>query len=192
MDVFKLVKERVDILDVCRILGIQLNRNNMCLCPFHKEKTPSFSVLPSKNIFNCFGCGKKGDSITLVSEMLNLKPLESVKYINERLNLGIEIGKSNFDNAEINKYVQRKKAIEEFNKWENETFQLLCDFYRQLDKWEKIGDPQNEKYIYALKNKAYIGYLIDEVFIYGTNEEKLWFKRNNREVVKKICQMRKA
>ena len=84
MDIFKEVKKRASILDVCNLLNIKLNKNNMCLCVFHKERTPSFSVLPSKNIFCCFGCGKKGDSITLVSELLNISPLEAAMYINKK------------------------------------------------------------------------------------------------------------
>ena len=54
MDIFKEVKSRVKIVDVCNLLGIKLNRNYKCLCPFHREKTPSFSVHPEKNIFSCF------------------------------------------------------------------------------------------------------------------------------------------
>ena len=90
MDIFKEVKKRASILDVCNLLNIKLNKNNMCLCVFHKERTPSFSVLPSKNIFCCFGCGKKGDAITLVSELLNISNLEAAIYINDSLGLGIE------------------------------------------------------------------------------------------------------
>ena len=61
MNIFEEVKNRAKIIDVCDLLGIKLNRNYKCLCPFpnHKEKTPSFSVLPDKNIFFCFGCGEK-------------------------------------------------------------------------------------------------------------------------------------
>ena len=56
MDIFKEVKERVDILKVCDLLGIKLNRSYMSICPFQKKKkkTASFSVSPSKQIFKCF------------------------------------------------------------------------------------------------------------------------------------------
>ena len=59
MDIFKEMKERADILKVCDLLGLKLDRSNMCLCPFHKEKSPSFSVSPDKQIFKCFGCDKR-------------------------------------------------------------------------------------------------------------------------------------
>ena len=87
MDIFKEVRERTDILKVCNILGININRSYKAICQFpeHKEKTASFSILPTKNIFYCFGCGKKGNSITLVQELLNISPLESAKYIKSAL-----------------------------------------------------------------------------------------------------------
>lgn len=56
MDVFKYVKANVDILKTCEILGIKLNKQNKAYCPFHKEKTPSFSVSPTKQLWKCFGC----------------------------------------------------------------------------------------------------------------------------------------
>jgi len=54
MNIFEQAKNRISILDVCNLLGIKLNRNYKCLCPFHKENTPSFSIHPDKNIFYCF------------------------------------------------------------------------------------------------------------------------------------------
>ena len=56
MDIFKEIKRRTDILKVCDLLGIKLNRSHMAVCPFHKEKTPSFSISNSKQIYKCFGC----------------------------------------------------------------------------------------------------------------------------------------
>lgn len=52
------VKNKADILKVAQYFNINLNRTNKCLCPFHLEKTPSFSISKSKQIWKCFGCGK--------------------------------------------------------------------------------------------------------------------------------------
>ena len=61
MDIFKEIRERADILKVCDVLGIKLNRSYKAICPFadHKEKTASFSISPSKNIFCCFRLRKE-------------------------------------------------------------------------------------------------------------------------------------
>lgn len=134
-----------------------------------------------------------GDSITLVSELLNMKPFETVKYLNDMLHLGIEINGKKVDMQKVNRYMQVQKAEKMFKKWENETFQLLCDVYHVLADWKKISNPRNDDYIYALKNIDYIGYMIDDVFIYGTKEDKMWFKKYNGKVVekcKKILEMK--
>lgn len=182
MDIFEQAKNRISILDVCDLLGIKLRRNKS-LCPFHKENTPSFSVHPDKNIFYCFGCNKGGDAITLVAELLNIKPLEAVKYLNDVFHLGIETDGKKADMKKVNRYLQIKKAEESFKRWENKTFQLLCDAYHVLVDWKNIKNPKNDNYIYALKNIDYIGYMIDEIFIYGTKEDKIWFKKYNGKVV---------
>ncbi len=91
MNIFEEVKERSDILEVARAIGINLNRYNKCLCPFHNEKTPSFSICSKRQLFKCFGCGECGDSIALVSKLKGLNNYESALYINKLLNLGIEV-----------------------------------------------------------------------------------------------------
>lgn len=57
--------------------------NYLGLCPFHKEKTPSFVVSPSKQIFKCFGCGKTGNSISFISEIKKISYINATKYISE-------------------------------------------------------------------------------------------------------------
>lgn len=187
MDIFKEVRERADILKVCNVLGIQLNRGYKAICPFanHKEKTASFSISPSKNIFYCFGCGKKGNSITLVQELLEITPLESARYINKTLGLGLDAEKSN-NYFEINKYKQRRELEESFKKWELNTFILLTNYLHLLWKWKTIENLDNELFIEALKNIHYIEYVIDTFFINGTTKEKLWFWKYEKKVVKRI------
>lgn len=54
------------------------------LCPFHKEKSPSFSVSPDRQYFHCFGCGKGGDVFTFVSEIEKLTFGETIEFLAER------------------------------------------------------------------------------------------------------------
>ena len=58
-------------------------------CPFHNEKTPSFSVTPAKGIYKCFGCGKAGDAIQFVMDMEGLNYVETMKYLANKY--GIEV-----------------------------------------------------------------------------------------------------
>lgn len=59
MGVFDEVKERVTAREVMERAGIVFNRNNMCRCPFHQDKTASMKVKPTDKKYFCFGCGEK-------------------------------------------------------------------------------------------------------------------------------------
>ncbi len=80
------IREANDIVDV--INGYfplkRAGANFMALCPFHREKTPSFNVNPAKQIFHCFGCHKGGDVFTFVQEYENLSFMEAAKRLAER------------------------------------------------------------------------------------------------------------
>lgn len=62
----------------------------VCLCPFHDEKTASFSISPSKNIYKCFGCGKSGDGITFLIDYKKMSFIEAIKYAADMYNILIE------------------------------------------------------------------------------------------------------
>jgi twinkle protein len=64
--------------------------NFIGLCPFHDEKTPSFTVSPSKNIYKCFGCGQSGDGITFLMKNQNFNYVEALKWVGEKNNIQIE------------------------------------------------------------------------------------------------------
>jgi len=59
-------------------------------CPFHEERTPSFSVSPDKGLFYCFGCGKGGDLVTFVKETENLDYAGAIEWLAERFNVPLE------------------------------------------------------------------------------------------------------
>lgn len=64
--------------------------NLLGLCPFHNEKTPSFTVSPSKGIFKCFGCGKSGNSVNFIMEHERYTYPEALRYLAEKYNIEIE------------------------------------------------------------------------------------------------------
>lgn len=185
MSLIREVKERVDIVKVAEFYGLKMNRAYKCVCPFHKEKTASLSISPQKQIWKCFGCGKGGDAISLVSELLNINALDAAKNINRTLGLGLDAEKpSNY--LEINKYKEKRKTEEMFKKWELKTFILLTDYLHLLWRWKELKDPENDLYIEALHQADYIEYIIDAIFIEGTNEDKIWFWKYEKKVVKRI------
>ena len=64
--------------------------NYVGICPFHKEKTPSFIVSPAKNIFKCFGCGKAGDSVRFIMEHEHYTYPEALRYLAQKYGIIIE------------------------------------------------------------------------------------------------------
>jgi len=64
--------------------------NLIGVCPFHKEKTPSFNVNPARNIFKCFGCGKAGDSVRFIMEHEHYSFQEALRYLAKKYGIKIE------------------------------------------------------------------------------------------------------
>ena len=62
----------------------------MGVCPFHEERTGSFSVSPGKNLFHCFSCNRGGDAITFIMEKENLSFMEAIEFLAKRHNISIE------------------------------------------------------------------------------------------------------
>lgn len=88
-DIVEEVRQKTDIVD---LVGqyVHLKKKGSSyfgLCPFHGEKTASFSVSPGKQIFYCFGCGKAGDSIRFLMEYENLSFVEALEELAERANI---------------------------------------------------------------------------------------------------------
>jgi len=86
------IKARADVLDVVSdvVQLKQRGRNFFGLCPFHEEKTPSFSVNPSLGIFHCFGCGKGGNAVTFVMEYEKIDYIEALKRLADKYAINIE------------------------------------------------------------------------------------------------------
>lgn len=86
------ILSRIDILDVVGSF-VKLKKrgaNYLGNCPFHNERTPSFTVSPSKEIFKCFGCGKSGNTISFVMEHEKLSYAEALRWLATRYNIEVE------------------------------------------------------------------------------------------------------
>ena len=85
------------ILDTAQIVDVvsdfvtlkKRGANHIACCPFHNEKTPSFSVSASKGIYKCFGCGKSGTAVGFVMEHENMSYTEALKYLAKKYNIEV-------------------------------------------------------------------------------------------------------
>ena len=98
-EVINEIKYRNDIENVISQYSVLKRRgkNLVGLCPFHSEKTPSFTVYPENGSFYCFGCGVGGDVITFTGLIENLDYIESIKLLAERSN--IQLPEDGYDNS---------------------------------------------------------------------------------------------
>lgn len=86
------ITNRIDIIDVVGEF-VKLKKrgaNYLGLCPFHNEKTPSFTVSPSKEIYKCFGCGKSGNTISFLMEHEKYSYVEALKWLAQRYNIEVQ------------------------------------------------------------------------------------------------------
>ena len=86
------ITSRIDIIDVVGDF-VKLKKrgtNYLGLCPFHNEKSPSFTVSPAKEIYKCFGCGKSGNTIGFIMEHEKYNYVEALKWLAARYNIEVE------------------------------------------------------------------------------------------------------
>ena len=150
------VKDRIDIVEVVSEY-VQLKKtgkNYQGLCPFHQEKTPSFTVNPNNQFYYCFGCGKGGDIFNFIMEIENITFYESLKLLAKKANLEMP---------------NKKGYSKEYNKKREKIFkvhQLAAKFFNYLLLNKQIG---NEAYKYLMERgysekdleRYYLGYAPD-------------------------------
>jgi len=127
-DVIRKIKEQNDIVDVIseRVKLKKVGRNYTGLCPFHNEKSPSFTVSQDKQIYKCFGCGEAGNVISYIMKDRNVTFPEAARVLAERANISIEV-----DNEENN----LQKSM--YKKMHNINVEAARYFYDNLRKDKK-------------------------------------------------------
>lgn len=111
-DVIEEVRAANDIIDV---IGnyVNLKRRGASyqgLCPFHREKTPSFSVTPDKQIFHCFGCGVGGNVIRFIMKIENIGFTEAVEFLADRANITLPTYDQTFGSISQEELKRRQEA----------------------------------------------------------------------------------
>ena len=104
------ILSRIDILDVIGAF-VKLKKrgsNYLGLCPFHNEKTPSFTVSPAKELYKCFGCGKSGNTISFIMEHEKYSYVDALKWLANKY--GIEIEET-FQNDEQRQQMQVAESL---------------------------------------------------------------------------------
>ena len=123
----ELIKDRIDIIDIIsEYVALKKNGNNYWgLCPFHNEKTPSFSVNRDKGIFKCFGCGAAGDAISFLMKINNQSFMEVMQDLAFKFGIEFKLDGRASANTEI------KKQMLEANKL---TSKFYMDYLKTQDK----------------------------------------------------------
>lgn len=106
-DIFETIKQSVKIADVVEDYGVTLNSKGQGLCPFHKEKTPSFSIKREDNIFKCFGCGESGDAVSFVAKLKGIEPIAAARELAEKYHIDIEEERAMPKKPSISDYIKR-------------------------------------------------------------------------------------
>lgn len=134
----KTVQEVLEISKIEEVVGdfMQLKRrgsNLIGLCPFHQEKTPSFSVSPSKNIYKCFGCGKGGSPVQFLMDYDNLNFIEAIRLLAKKYGIEVE---ENILAEDRREEIQKEDSLYVLNK-------IAAEFYSQKlnnsDRGKSIG-----------------------------------------------------
>ena len=179
MTIFEEVKSLVDMPTAARHYGIEVNRSNMALCPFHHERTPSMKLYADH--YHCFGCQAHGDVITLVQELFGLSAMDAVRQINSDFSLCLDVDKPPDIEA-----VNRRRTIIARQKAEKmkseQMYDVLLRYYTLLDKYKIRYAPKNsdeemdERFVYALQNIGYAEYLF-EMFHCASKEQQKELKQ---------------
>lgn len=155
------------ILDAAQIVEVvsdfvslkKRGTNYVACCPFHHEKTPSFSVSPSKGIFKCFGCGKAGSAVTFVMEHEQMSYVEALKYLGNKYGIEVKEREESAEDVQQRLYHESLLIVNEFAKsfytkrlWESEDGQAIgLSYFRErgftddtIHKFD-LGYAPNEK-----------------------------------------------
>ena len=129
------IVSRIDIIEIINSF-VKLRKrgtNYIGLCPFHNEKTPSFTVSPSKEIYKCFGCGRSGNAISFLMEHEKYSYVEALKWLAAKYNVEIE------EKETSPEYKQQQQAADSLYIINNFAQQFFSDTLFNSEEGNNIG-----------------------------------------------------
>ena len=180
-NVFETVKQSVTVREAAERYGIEVGRNSMACCPFHDDKNPSMKL--NKDYFYCFGCGATGDVIGLTARLYNLSPKEAAEKLAQDFGLIYDSQAPPRRN-----YVRQKTEAQKFKESRDHAFRILADYFHLLRKWETNYTPKtpvesmHPRFLEAVQQKDYIGYLLDSFLEDSPEEQKLWIAEHQSTI----------
>ncbi len=178
---FETVKQSITIREAAERYGIEVGRNSMACCPFHDDKNPSMKL--NKDYFYCFGCGATGDVIGLTARLYNLSPKEAAEKLAQDFGLIYDSQAPPRRN-----YVRQKTEAQKFKESRDHAFRILADYFHLLRKWETNYTPKtpvesmHPRFLEAVQQKDYIGYLLDSFLEDSPEEQKLWIAEHQSTI----------
>ena len=179
--VFEAVKGAVTVREAAQMYGIEVNRSGMACCPFHDDKNPSMKL--NEEYFYCFGCGATGDVIDFTARLYNLSPKEAAEKLAQDFGLIYDSQAPPRRN-----YVRQKTEAQKFKESRDHAFRVLADYFHLLRKWETgytpktPEEPMHPRFLEAVQQKDYIGYLLDSFLEDSPEEQKLWIAEHQSTI----------
>ena len=180
-NVFETVKQSVTVREAAERYGIEVKRGGMACCPFHDDKNPSMKL--NEEYFYCFGCGATGDVIDLTARLYNLSPKEAAEKLAQDFGLIYDSQAPPRRN-----YVRQKTEAQKFQENRDHAFRVLADYFHLLRKWEAgytpktPEEPMHPRFLEAVQQKDYIGYLLDSFLEDSPEEQKLWIAEHQSTI----------
>lgn len=195
MNIFEEIKNKLDIIEVAEFYGLQLDKHSKCCCPFHTEKTASFSVSKQKQMFYCFGCGVGGDLIRLTEKLFNLSPIQTAERLNSDFNLGLNLKPHKPTRTEITATAKTKRkriVVNAWQEWKDNTLKNSILYVKLLEYWQKqyapkgINEEFNPLFIESCQQLEYWSYAVELML---TADEEMWqeiYMKAGKEIEQRI------
>lgn len=171
------IKDNISIVDIAEKYGLSLKKKGdefWCCCPFHKEKTPSFSVNPKKNSFCCLACHESGDEIEFVMKLFNCNFKNAIERLSN--DFGI-VSNQSFSSEQIKKFKEqseererKKKEKIDFDNFVKDITDKVCSRNYMLYDIIQKNQPRNPQKIGTYIYTSHFATVIKAQKQYNRNE----------------------